>query len=162
MKIKNLISAALPAADKTTIQASVQTINSKMPFLISLTEEERRGGLKLGDKSGTFMQKALDYAKNNPSLVPPYLDLIETSKDLTLFNDLTNVLEWLKPLIQKIEDTQMEAGAEAFSQILPFYNNVRMATEKDIPGARAIYEDLKPRFSNSKRKLPPINPTPAK
>ena len=158
MATKNIITAVLPAVDKTAIQTAVQTITAKLPFAISLTNEERQASLKLGDKSGVFMQKSLDYAKTNPVLVPSYLDLTEASKDFALFTDLTNVLEWLKPLVQKIEDTQMEAGAEAFSQILLFYNNARMAAEKDIPGARAIYEDLQNRFPGRKRKGKPITP----
>ena len=158
MTTKNLISAALPAADKTAIQTAIQTITSKLPFLISLTNEERKYNLKLGDKTGVFMQKALDYAKNNPALVPPFTDTVEITKDLTLYNDLTNVLEWLMPLVQKIEDTQMEAGTEAYSGILPFYGSTKVASQKDVPGARAIYEDLQERFPGHKKKPPPPPP----
>ena len=161
MPTKNLISAVLPAADKTAIQTAIQTITSKLPFLISLTNEERKGNLKLGNKTGVFMLKALDYAKNNPGLVPPYTDIVEVSKDLTLYNDLTNILEWLVPLVQKIEDTQMEAGTEAYSGILPFYSSTKLASQKDVPGARAIYEDMQERFPGRKKKSTPT-PTPSK
>lgn len=159
MATKNIVSYAIPATDKTTIQTSINTIASKLPFLISLTNEERKGGIKLGDKTGVFMQKSLDYAKNNPTLVPPFTDLNEIAKDLALYNDLTNILEWLKPLVQKIEDTQMEAGTEAFSAILPFYDTARVATQKDVPGAKAIYTDLQSRFPGHKKKKGP-KPTP--
>jgi hypothetical protein len=89
-----------------------------LPFLLSLTREERKGILKPGDKSEGYIQQAIGYAKIN------------------------------------IEDTQMEADFEAYSQILLFYNNVRLAVENDIPGVRAIYEDLQTHFPRRKKKLP--------
>jgi hypothetical protein len=90
-----------------------------LPFLLSLTREERKGLLKLGDKRERFIQQAIGYAKIN------------------------------------IEDTQKEADFEAYSQILLFYNNIRLAVENDIPGIRAIYEDLQTQFPRRKKKLPP-------
>jgi hypothetical protein len=59
-------------------------------------------------------------------------------------------LQWLSSLIQKIEGTHQEAAAEAYNGILGFYQAVRVASEKYIPGARVIYEDIGNRFLGRK------------
>jgi len=158
MATQNLLSAALPAADKTTVQTAIQTINAKLPFLISLTSEERRGGVKLGDKSVAFVGKAINYAQANPTLVPGYVNMVEIVKDYNMQKDLIDIQQWMASLLQKIEDTQQEAGVEAFNSILAFYQAVRVASEKDVPGARAIYTDLNQRFPGRKVK---VIPTPS-
>jgi hypothetical protein len=46
----------------------------------------------------------------------------------------------------------MAARSEAFHAALAFYHNVQAAAKDDVPGAKAICEELKNRFSNGKRK----------
>jgi GrpB-like predicted nucleotidyltransferase (UPF0157 family) len=51
-----------------------------------------------------------------------------------------------------VDDTTMVAGSEAYQFALIFYNSVKMAARQDIPGAKAIYEDLKKRFPGHKHR----------
>jgi len=160
MATQNLVSASLPPADKTAVQTSIQAIATKLPFLISLTNDERKGGIKLGDKTVAFIAKAIGYAQTNPTLVPGYVNLAEIQKDYTLQKDLIDIQQWLAGLLQKIEDTQQEAGVEALNGILGFYQAVRVASEKDVPGARAIYGDLSQRFPGRTKTPPPPTAKP--
>ena len=54
-----------------------------------------------------------------------------------------------------MNDTEQEAGAEAYNGILGFYNTVLDATSKGIPGARTIYDDLSQRFPGRKKAVIP-------
>jgi hypothetical protein len=146
MATKNLVSASLTAANISSIKTAMQTISDKMPFLISLTDAQRRGGLKLGDKTFGFVDKVMDYSKTNSDMVPAYLDLTELTTDYQLFKDLSEILRILKPLEQSIEDTATEAGIEALAASLVFYGSVKAATKQGVQGAKAIYEDLQKRF----------------
>jgi TolA-binding protein len=49
-------------------------------------------------------------------------------------------------------DTEMTAGSEAYQAALVFYKSVKMAAAQDVPGAKAVYEELKTRFPGGKRK----------
>lgn len=158
MATQNLVSAVLPPTDKTAVQTAIQSIITKLPFLISLTNNERKGGIKLGDKTVAFIAKAIGYAQANPQLVPGYTNLAEIQKDYNLQKDLIDIQQLLASLNQKIEDTQQEAGVEALNGILAFYQAVRVAAEKDVPGARAIYEDLNQRFPGRTKKQNPLPP----
>lgn len=162
MSKQNLVSAEITEAVKSDIQTNISNINAALPFLLALSNEDRKGGLKLGDKTVAFIDKALDYAGSNPSLVPPYVNLAEVQKDYQLQKALIDVQQWMASLLQKIEDTRQEAGAEAYNGILGFYQAVRVAAEKNVPGARAIYEDLSKRFPGTRKPknlpLPDKNP----
>jgi hypothetical protein len=146
MLTKNLISAAIAPSGLTEAKQLIQTLTGKFPFLLSLTTEQRTGGMKLGDKTVSFVDKVIDYSKTNNSLVPPYLDMAEFAKDYKLTKDLLEILRTLKPLVQNMEDTATEAGIEALSAAMVFYNSVKAGAKQGVPGAQAIYEDLQKRF----------------
>jgi hypothetical protein len=63
-------------------------------------------------------------------------------------------------LEEGISNTQMTAGSEAYQAALTFYNSVKVAALQGIPGAQAVYEELKRRFPGSKRPAPNIGETP--
>ena len=59
-------------------------------------------------------------------------------------------------MVQQVEegiaDTEMLAGSEAYQAALVFYKSVKMAAAQDVPGARAVYEELESRFPQRGRK----------
>jgi hypothetical protein len=57
----------------------------------------------------------------------------------------------------------MTAGSEAYQAALVFYKSVKMAAAQDIPGAKAVYEELKTRFPQTGRPRsvePPVRSHP--
>jgi hypothetical protein len=64
---------------------------------------------------------------------------------------LWSLLTAIKQLEEAVEDTILAAGSEAYHAALSFYHNVQAAAKDDIPGAKAIVEDLKTRFPGGKR-----------
>jgi hypothetical protein len=46
----------------------------------------------------------------------------------------------------------MIAGSEAYQAALVFYKSVKMAAAQDIPGTKAVYDELKIRFPGGKRR----------
>jgi len=55
----------------------------------------------------------------------------------------------LTQLYNGLDDTTMEAGAESYVNALSYYNSVKQAAKMNIPGAKAIYDDLKKRFAGN-------------
>lgn len=55
---ENRVDATLTAADQQAVMTAIETIREKLPFLIDLTTEERRGLPKMGDKSRAFVYKS--------------------------------------------------------------------------------------------------------
>jgi hypothetical protein len=144
---------AIPAATLEQIQNSLHTMLQQLtPYATPLTPQERHALLKMGDKSLAFVEKAHDYAHNNPELVPSYLDLASFDVDFADAHGLWTILNTVKQLHELLEDTILASGSEAFHAALAVYHNTQAAAKQDVPGAKAVYEDLKTRFPSVKRR----------
>lgn len=142
----NQISATLSPEDMQEIMNAISLIHRKLPFLINMTFDERRSHLKMGDRSLPFVDKSLDYSQNNDHLVPPFLEVKEFDKDMTLFDQLSKIERPVLSLAEAISDTKLRVGSEAYSAALLFYQAVKLAAQMNIPGVKSIYEDLRARF----------------
>ncbi len=142
----NQVSATLQQQEVDNLRNQVQSIRAMLPFLVNLTAEERRKYPKMGDKTLAFVTKALEYARDNYHLVPPYLNVPEFEKDMTLVQQLNSILRPLRSLLESLDDTVMLAGSESYSAALTFYQSVKLAKSMNVPGIDSIYEDLQARF----------------
>ena len=140
------ISAELKPDEKNAILDLIQQITDKLPFLINLTQEERIQIPKMGDKTVAFVEKALELAQQNQHLVPPYLNIDELRRDLELAKQLRDVLNKLAPLLEKVSDTYLAAGSEAYIAALAFYNSAKSAAKSNVPGTDYIVDELGKRF----------------
>jgi hypothetical protein len=120
-------------------------------YAITLTPEERHDLYKMGDKSFTFVEKSHDYAIENPRLVPFYLDMPSFTVNFNDAHGLWPVRNDAQQVFEMIDDTTMAAGGEAFQAALVFYSSVREAAHRDVPGAKAVYDELKKRYPGHKQ-----------
>jgi hypothetical protein len=144
---------AIPSTVLTEAQTKVNEAKALLaPYLLALTPTERRELPKMGGKTISFVEKAYDFARQNPNLIPPYLDIDAFGVDFGDAHGLWTLLNTVQQLEQNIDDTEMIAGSEAYQAALVFYKSVKMAAAQDIPGAKAVYDELKIRFPGGKRK----------
>lgn len=152
MAQENRISAALAEQEVENIRSMVQQMDYSMPFLKNLTPMERHALPKSADKTVSFLGKSLDHSQHNPQFVPSFLDVYEFDKDVNLSETLLSIARPMRALLEKIEDTAMLASSEAYVAALLFYQSVKTAAKMGIPGAQAIYDDLKGRFPSKTHK----------
>lgn len=145
------ISAALPADDVDAIKAALSLIQTKLPFLINLTPEERRRLCKMGDKSFAFVNNSLTAAQSNPSVLPTGFDVTEFARGYELSTALMEVLLGLKQLTEQVDDTLMAVGSEAMTSSLDVYEYVKAAARRQ-PGLKAVADQLGDRFKKMRRK----------
>ncbi|QNN42750.1 hypothetical protein [Pedobacter roseus] len=159
MSSKNRISAVItPEQLKASADAIVAfKANLSNALTISLEAEERRRMLKMGNKTLSFVEKTLEYARHNPSLVPIFMDLEEATKDYELAASLYDIFQQLNILITAVEDAGMVAGSEAYEAALIFYHTVKGASRSSVLGSQAIYDDLSQRFPG-RRKAKNVSP----
>ena len=153
----NRISAELTAAAVTAVEGAIATIRTNLPFLISLTNDERRRLVKLGDNRLALDEDAFSLMTNNPSLVPSFVDTVELGRDRTLRTQLDDIRLALQLLLNDIEGTEMAVGSDMLMAYLSFYANAREAAKRGVPGAQAIVDVLSTHFA---RGSSPSGPTP--
>jgi hypothetical protein len=139
------ISAAISDQDMESIKKSLDSIDSKLSFLVHLTPTERRDLFKMGDKSLAFVKKSVMAAQQNRDILPVSFDLPELEKDLQLAEDLTEILTRLHQLAEEVDDTLIAVGSEAMRSSLTVYDYVKTAS-KNQPGLKALAEQLGERF----------------
>lgn len=160
------ISAEITPTQYDALVTKLNEVKALLTFLINLTPEERQALPKMGESKQPFVTKALQYAQSFPQIAPPFINLAELGKDRGLALTLTQFLQLVRPWVQAIEDTEMAVGSEAYVAALAIYNSAGQAAKANVPGAAAIYADLKTHFeqSNAPATPPapaaPVNPTP--
>ncbi len=80
----NQISAELSAAAVTAVRDAVAVIRTNLPFLVSLSTDERRTLPKLGDNRLALDEDAHALLGGHPDDVPAFVSLPELEKDRTL------------------------------------------------------------------------------
>jgi hypothetical protein len=149
---QNQISVSITVTALNEALASIDAINTKLPFLLSLTTAERKEMAKMGDKTLAFVTKALEYAQADAANLPPYITLAEFAKDVKAVQDLMKVLRPLQKVAESVEDTAMLAGSEAYQAALAYYNFQKGAMKAGQTGAKTIVQDLSARFPGRPRK----------
>jgi hypothetical protein len=117
-----------------------------MPFLLKLDPSVKKTMPALDDSHAPFVAKCLQYAQKDAKIVPPYVDLAELNKDFTLFTNLQNIAREINRLADMVNDTRIAAGSDAYVAALSIYNSVKQAAKMNVPGTKAIVDDLKKAF----------------
>ncbi len=153
MSQDNKFSLTIDEAKLASIQEKITALQTDLAdvLVVNLTAEEKQTLPIMGAKTIDFVTRALEYAQQNPSLTPPYVDLPEARKDLTFVENIMPVLQELKTLTRGVEDALTVAGSEAYTAALIFYAAVKGANRTNVTGARAVYDDLKRQFPNRGR-----------
>lgn len=147
------IAVTISEGDLTAIQEALGTLQTKlMPHLKALTPQDRLELPKMGDKTVSFVTKALEYGQAHQELVPAYLDLPALEVDVKAVQQLRNLSQVLNPLTDALNDTVMLSGSEAYQGALVFYANVKTAAKVHVPKAQSIYDDLAGRFPGAPTK----------
>ena len=151
--MENVISVEFPAADVQEIKTNILHIKGKLPQgLVTLTPEERRAYVKMGDKSIAFVEKALDAAQSFPQLLPAFVNVAELNKDVEAVKVMKTILRQLEEITVLLDDSILLAGSEALTAALSIYNAAKDAARRDVAGAKQVADELKERFPGRKHK----------
>ena len=143
------------------VKDALQTIATNLPFLIGLTIEERETLSAIDVENKVFTEDAITAGVNNAQMLPSFISVASMQTDMLLFNQLDELLLLMKQSIEKLEDTHLLAGSEAYTTALMLYKLFGTAAESGVPGADAIVAQLRERFAaqgNNKRTIP-TNPS---
>ena len=113
--------------------------------LRTLTKTERITLPKMNRANVPFVKDAL-IAGKMANFLPSYFSITKLENDFTLFDQLAPILLRIAQLLEKVQDTQMLAGSEAYQTALAIYRMAQEAARNGEPGADAIVDKLKTRF----------------
>jgi len=145
----NRIDAVLTDSEILALKTQFTAIESSIPFLTGLTPEERIALPKINVSNKIFVEDALMHIRNTPGILPAYLDAAKIERDYVLFGQLDELLRLSKRITEKLEDTMMLAGSEAYVSALTAYRLFGAASQAGIAGSDTAYSHLQSRFSKT-------------
>ncbi|MCD9856306.1 hypothetical protein LUD75_16400 [Epilithonimonas sp. JDS] len=143
----NRLNITATPAQITAVKTAYQTILTNLSFLLGLTTEERSSLPAIDVNNKTFTEDAISAGVNNAALLPAYVSPTAMQTDLTLFSQLDELIALHNQLGEKLQDTQLLAGSEAYVGALTLYKLFASAAEAGVAGSDAVYNQLKQRFA---------------
>lgn len=143
----NLISAVLSDTDKEAAKASIVTAKSKMPFLISLSDDQKKGKRKMGQKSVEYVKLNLRGVQNFGKYIPAAIvNADEFTKDVNLISQLWDVRVVLASLLEEVDDTIDAASIDCMRTADSVYDYLKKAAKTDA-AVKSLIEELAKRFA---------------
>jgi hypothetical protein len=84
------IDASLSAADVQAVKDAFAAVLNKLPFLVNLTVDERKGVFKTGPDRLSFVKNAASGAQAHPDIFPASFSLAGFQKDVDLYELIIN------------------------------------------------------------------------
>jgi len=139
----NLISAELSPEKAQDLIARLRAIQAELPFLISLTKEERKRLAKPSDEAFTASASVVQIAQSFPDHFPPsILDAAELHRDHELAQQLADVHDAARALARGLEDTLLAARSDTYRVALQGYAIIK-TIENKLPGVAALIQGLR-------------------
>ena len=145
----------------TAIDGAIDAINTNFPFAQNLTEAEKDANQTIDNTRYPYVQRTVEiHIVNTPTLVSGFAGTSANAlNDWTVFNQLENFKQQLLLIINKMSETQDVAGAELYRFMRNVYDMAKQADANNVPGAKAVVDDLKTLFENQgPQPVPPVEP----
>lgn len=124
------ISGKITDESKGKITQSFDAVRKELPFLRSLTADERKGLRTIGAERLGYATEVNVASNANDTAMAKGFSLIEYNESYNLFIDLAEVITELNSLKDALVNTQMTVGAELMKQSDEAYGYLKIAAEK--------------------------------
>ncbi len=140
--MENKTDVTLTPENREIIFQAIKDLRAGMPFLIKLSEDERKSSQKMDDGCKLFVQKSFEIAGNNEGIDPGSGLLKRAPNDFDLYMFLSSVENQLLQLLEMVADTKLMAGSEAYDIARFIYLKAKMNVKLNIPGSQAVVDEL--------------------
>jgi len=141
---QNLIQLSLTAEDYSAIDGALTLLETKLTGLIDLSVDERRGLVRMGEKSEAFCRQTLLAMEEHRHFVPESVGLNDALGDLAQLDALRRRTLRLQRLTGRCEDTSTALGSDIMSVALEGYALLKVMGKGS--GLEALRQDIGARF----------------
>ncbi|WP_445367533.1 hypothetical protein ACH5Y9_21495 [Methylomonas sp. BW4-1] len=124
---QNLLSLTFSDTALAEIDAALNTLETHFAGFASLSPDQRRNILKMGDKTEAFCRQTMLLSAQNAQAIPPNLNMPEAQADMTSLDQLRPRLHRLRDLQARGDDTDMALGSDIYSFCLDAYASLKIA-----------------------------------
>ena len=150
MSMQSLVNMTLTDTQIAAVDAALNTLETELAVLVSLSPEEKRRIRKMGDKSESFSRQALQVISQSPALIPSKVGVDDAIADLKLLDQLRPRLTRLMRLCERGSDTDAALGHDIMAVSLQAYGLMKLIGNGE--GMETLKRDLSSHFARSRRK----------
>jgi hypothetical protein len=150
--VQDFTSATLSAADRTRVDEAIQTIRDAMPFLQSITPEQRQRLRKMGLNSRGFVEAANTAAHQFTDALPRSFDLVPFDQDLALIRAYEPVFFAVTDLYERVRDTWTLMGSDAMKAADAVYHY--LDGHPSVDDKSEVMRVLRARYANHRGRKP--------
>jgi hypothetical protein len=152
MKNLNLFNAEIPADVTSKVLANIKESHDLLkPYLTPLTKEDRRGLPKMGTRTMEFVYKVFEYVQSHPQFIPIGITHADMDIDRKGREEISRIMMATTSFHEELEDTFMKVGSEFYKSALEYFDTVKRAADRNVPGAKAIVDDVSVYFKKGAR-----------
>lgn len=134
---QNLVDLQIDTTLLDALDAAITQMETSLVGLISLTPEQRRGLMKMGEKSEAFCRAALNVAQQHSGIMARDFDIEAFQRDQQTLDLLRPRILRIAHLHQRVIDTEMALGSDQMVAALEVYGALKVAGKgKSLDEAR--------------------------
>ena len=122
------------------------------PYLEAPIPPEHQTMIRMRPEIHKFVELSYRLAVENPDLLPGFAEVAISGEDYSIVRELWTFTGKLNQLKNNKYNIEMAVGSHVLQAAMAFYQKVKIAARHNIPGARIIFEELKPRRPSGRRK----------
>jgi len=116
------------------------------PHLVVLTPSERLSFRKSGAELIKFLELSHNLAVESPGLFPAFINTEVFRNEYLTTHELWILVNKINQLGEHVRDTERLSGNRTLEMAVAFYQTVKMAARRDIPGSKIIFSELRSAF----------------
>jgi hypothetical protein len=130
MNIAKILGIITPES-KAKIKTSLEGVKTELPFLISLTKEERKKLRKIGPARIGYVTEVNIAANANSTALAAGFKLNDYNTKLALYTALSEIYSLANPLKDSLESTLMALGSELVKESDKAYGYLKVAASNE-------------------------------
>jgi hypothetical protein len=130
MSIAKILGVISPEA-RGNIKSNIDGVKGELPFLISLTKEERKKLRKIGPGRIGYVNEVNTASNANSSALAAGFKLDDYNAKLALYTALLEIYSWTNPLKDSMESTLMALGSELMKKSDEAYGYLKISASKE-------------------------------
>ena len=156
----NLSTQSMDPADKTALLAAITTLAGlAAKYSVNIPVDQKKTYVVIGQGRAGMDEVFIRSMTDNPSMVPSYVLLADVNVDRNFRKDIKDVVAPLSNIIEGLSDAELLANSDNYMAYTAYYNNVKMAAKRGVPGADAELAKLSPFFPSTRRQAQPATTT---
>lgn len=130
----------------------INSIREDLPFLVHLTEKERKNGGRWKADLYSFLKKAQTGTEVFPDLLSSSFDKADWDAGIQLYEQLKNLLAAVAQLHEAISDTHLALRIQVQKKAGSFLNAAIDASRSNVPGSSELIADLRSALPKRRKK----------